>query len=261
MADMKQRVKKEAVSLGMDLCGVADAVTVNRDAPEGFRPSDYLPEAKSVVIIAQRMPEGSALASAAGRNGDILYMRSFWNTAEILDTAAHRLALFLENRFGYRSVPLPTYGPLRLHQGVPRGIISLKHTARIAGLGGIGRNSLLINTKLGNRLRLSGVITAAPFPSDKPYAGDPCPKNCRCCIDACPIGAIRDRSVDIIACMGRSIGHPLMQPYWSTRFLLWLSKKYSGIHGFVQDLNNMMMTHYSEACTRCMRACPFIGGR
>jgi epoxyqueuosine reductase len=258
MADIKKAVLSEIRKLGMDAVGIADAGIVNGDAPEGFRPANYLPEATSVIIIGMIMPAGSIRASAAGRDGDILFMRSFWNSAQILDTAAHRIAIMLEKRFGRRSIPLPTYSPMRLHNGIPKGILSLKHMARIAGLGGIGRNSLLINPKMGNRLRLSGVLTEAFLSPDRPFSGDPCPHGCSLCVKACPVNAIRDRSVDIITCMGRSIRHPLMQPYWSTRLLLWLSKKFNAMHGFVEDINNMMVTHYSEACTACMRACPYF---
>jgi epoxyqueuosine reductase QueG len=122
--------------------------------------------------------------------------------------------------------------------------------------GGIGKNSLLIHPKLGNRLRLSGVLTEAPLAPDEPFADDPCPPGCDCCARACPVGAVRDRSVDIIACMKKSIRHPLMQPYWSTRLLLWLSKKSRGMHRFIEDLNNMIMANYAEACSRSLVGCP-----
>jgi len=253
--DRKKLLVRRATELGMDLCGVADAALVDDRAPAGFRPADILEGARSVVIIAQRMPAGSFKSAEAGGAGDVLFLRSFWNSGLLLDTAAQTIARFIEDTTGAAAVAVPTYNPVRIHGGEPRGVVSLKHIAQLAGLGSLGRNSLLVNGTYGNLLRLSGVVTRAVFTPDTPDFSDPCPPNCSLCIDACPVGAIGDRSVAINTCMKLSIRHPMMQPYALTRFLLWLSKRRS-MHRFVEEMNNMLVTFYAESCSRCLAACP-----
>ncbi|MBN1534163.1 MAG: hypothetical protein JXA20_15940 [Spirochaetes bacterium] len=255
-SDKKKLLTGRAAALGMDLCGIADAAMVDEQAPDGFRPADLLEGARSVVIIAQRMPAGSLRTSGAGDAGGVLFLRSFWNSGLLLDAAAQTLARFIEERTGAPAVPIPAYTPLRIYGGEPRGVVSLKHIAQLAGLGSLGKNSLLINEAHGNTLRLAGVITRAAFTPDRPNLSDPCPPGCTLCIDACPVGAIRDRSIAINDCMRLSIRHPMMQPYALTRFLLWLSKKWKGAHRMVEDMNNMLVTFYAESCTRCLEACP-----
>lgn len=53
----EQTIKDLARDLGADLCGIAP-VGRFRDAPAGFWPQDVFPQARSVVALAKRFPEG-----------------------------------------------------------------------------------------------------------------------------------------------------------------------------------------------------------
>jgi ferredoxin len=69
----------------------------------------------------------------------------------------------------------------------PTGLFKL--TARLAGLGWIGKNRLLVTPDAGPRLSLAAVLTDAPL---QPTATEPMPDGCgECtlCIEACPVGA------------------------------------------------------------------------
>jgi epoxyqueuosine reductase QueG len=72
-----------------------------------------------------------------------------------------------------------------------RGHLSHKHVARMAGLGWIGRNNLLINKKYGSRIRLVTILTDLPLIADSP-SGTDC-GSCRACLQVCPAGAISER--------------------------------------------------------------------
>jgi len=88
-----------------------------------------------------------------------------------------------------------------------------KTAATCAGLGWIGKSGLLISREFGPRLSWATVLTDAPLPLNPyPVISSGC-GDCRCCVEACPSGAIRDvhwkRSaeykplIDVDRCMGQ----------------------------------------------------------
>lgn len=60
-----------------------------------------------------------------------------------------------------------------------------KTVAVRAGLGWIGKNSLLVTPEYGSAVRLSSLITDAPFEAAQPILESRC-KGCRRCVDMCP---------------------------------------------------------------------------
>ena len=65
-----------------------------------------------------------------------------------------------------------------------------KQYAAAAGLGTVGKNTLLIHPKFGSKLFLAAFLSTEqlePTPLPEPF--DPCGE-CRCCLDACPTGAL-----------------------------------------------------------------------
>lgn len=76
-----------------------------------------------------------------------------------------------------------------------------KRYAVEAGLGWIGRQSLLITPEYGSFILLGEIVmTAECNEYDKPYEGIGCGE-CRRCVEACPNGAVKERHIETSRCI------------------------------------------------------------
>lgn len=84
---------------------------------------------------------------------------------------------------------------------VDSGPVMEKDFAYMAGLGWIGRNSLLITPQFGSFCLIGCLFLDLDLPPDKPLEEDIC-QDCRVCIDACPTGCINeDRTINAANCI------------------------------------------------------------
>lgn len=79
-------------------------------------------------------------------------------------------------------------------------LLEREHAAR-AGLGAIGKHTLLIEPSVGSWMLLGAIVTTLPLePPGSALSGDPC-GSCTRCIEACPTSCIEPWSVDASACV------------------------------------------------------------
>lgn len=84
---------------------------------------------------------------------------------------------------------------VRLHEpsAMVRGVVDTaplleREFSQLAGLGWIGKNTMLINKWIGSWFFLSGLVTDLELEYDTPNEADHC-GTCRACLDACPTQA------------------------------------------------------------------------
>jgi len=196
-----QQVKESAYGLGADLCGIA-SVDRFQKAPEGFHPCDVLHDCKSVIVIGVRF-----LKSTLDAKSTIPYTVVRNELSVKMNLMAIQLASILEKN-GICAVPTGAIGPDEYDQktGKYRGIISLKHAAVLAGLGKIGKNTLLVNREFGNMVWLNAVLTTANLDGDPIAAYKACIPNCTLCLDSCPVKALDGVSMNQKDCWHYAFG-------------------------------------------------------
>ena len=188
-------IKEMTYLFGADVCGVAN-IERFENAPKGFHPLDIYSEAKSVIVFGKQF---SASLFEANTNVPYTFVKNKF--VELLDDISIQLTFNIESK-GYKAIPIPSDEPYEYWDSQNRhgkGILSLKHSAQASGIGYIGKNTLLINKKYGNRLYLGAVITNADLKPDD-LVNTSCPESCSICLKACPQSALDGITVNQKKC-------------------------------------------------------------
>ncbi|HTU26451.1 MAG TPA: tRNA epoxyqueuosine(34) reductase QueG, partial [Pirellulales bacterium] len=201
MADatgLSNELKQQARQLGFALVGICPAVT-----PPGFARFEdwlshgfagqmhYLPErrgayehphavldgARSIVMLTMNYRTAEP---AAARPGEGRVSRYAWGQDY------HQL---IRQRLGTLADWLRLQAPTASVRGVVDTAPLLERDfAQLAGLGWIGKNTLLLNREMGSWFFLAALLTDLALDYDAPSENDHC-GTCRACLDACPTGA------------------------------------------------------------------------
>lgn len=188
---IKEIIRGRVLELGADVCGFA-AIDRFDKAPAGFHPCDIFPDCKSVIVFGRALPKGLFEV-----NPRLIYSHFNSLSCPSVDQIAFETANYLEKTFQGIGIPIPCDSPYDYwneEEMQGRGLLSMKHAAVLAGIGVLGKNTMLINKDYGNRLTIGCILTDLSLESDEP-APDLCLEHCSLCIKSCPQGAIENGSV------------------------------------------------------------------
>lgn len=207
--DWRESIRQEALDLGFSLVGFTTADPLDeaiqrrwerwyaadraggnragkmnylrRRTPRRTHPRDLLPEAQSVIVVAAGYYQGDHDEKAAG--GKIARYAWGLDYHQVLCERLNRLAEAIAKsaaEFGYAD-------PI-VHRAITDSApLDERSLAARAGLGFIGKNTLLLHPEHGSWMLLGELLISIPFPPDEPVSNS-CGR-CRKCLDACPTQA------------------------------------------------------------------------
>lgn len=208
------RIKELALEAGFDLCGITRAQHLGRNEEvfrrwleRGFDASlSYMRNHLDVRFDTRRLVEGARTVVVCA-----VSYRS--HVSEGYDTACRtRIASYACNRDYHKTIRKMLQHVLRTLQQenpalagrifVDSAPLLEKQYAVEAGLGWIGRQSLLITPRFGSFVLLGEMVLCDEADSyDTPYTHNGCGA-CRRCLDACPTGAIvAPMTIDAARCV------------------------------------------------------------
>ncbi|MBI3152316.1 MAG: tRNA epoxyqueuosine(34) reductase QueG [Chloroflexi bacterium] len=212
MTTLEQAIKEKARQLGFVLAGVTSSepptyynifeAWLNQNLHGTMQylqnekradPKLILPECKSILVLALPYPplnqkpdshNDSAFRIASYALGDDYH--------DIIPPRLKKIVEFIEEQVGH---PIPN------RYYTDTGPILERELAQRAGLGWIGKNSMLINPRAGSTLFLAEILLGIELEPDEPFPTDHC-GTCTRCLTACPTHCILpDRTIDSRRCI------------------------------------------------------------
>lgn len=176
---------------------------------------DYLPETTDMQAVLDDPNKGYISRYALGRDYHKLMRKRLASLAEKISAVSgpHQYRAFVD------SAPV-----------LERGL------AEQAGLGWIGKNTMLINAQAGSWFFLGEIYTDLPLPIDEAQIDTHC-GSCTACLDDCPTGAIvAPNQVDARRCIS----------YLTIE-----------LHGSIPETLRPMMGNRIYGCDDCQLVCPW----
>ncbi|GAU79212.1 hypothetical protein [Fusibacter sp. 3D3] len=169
----------------IDVYGVVNAEAFINE-PKGHRPTDFLESAKAVIVFGREHLKSTLICN---ENEPYALVRN--SLTKAINDISIELCYMLEAE-GVIALPIHAVGGSKYDDETQksRGMLSLKYAAVLAGLGCIGKNTLVIHPKHGNLLWFGAVVINSALEASPVTMKQLCPTHCKLCIEACPVGAI-----------------------------------------------------------------------
>jgi len=204
-------IKQEAASLGFAACGIApsahlhdDEIHLNNWIQKGFHAGmDYMPKHAKLRANPELLVENAKSV--------IVFLYNYYPSKMMDEKSPYLISAYAYGQ-DYHEVIREKLNIfiLKFKEQIPgisiRGFVDSapvleRAWATRAGLGWIGKNSMLISKRNGSYFFISELITDIELEYDPPMGGNYC-GDCSRCMDACPTSAITDlRTVDANKCI------------------------------------------------------------
>ena len=221
---LEEMIKAQAYGLGFDLAGITTLGPMETSAAfddwigRGYAGQmHYLPRGAEKRRDSRLPVPGTASAivvaldyGGAEPAGPIARYARGDDYHDVMTARLDELHRWLEVELG-REVVGKSY--------VDTGPVLERDLARRAGLGWFGKNTNLVNPKLGSFFFIGALLVDVPLTADAPFEADRC-GSCTRCLDACPTDAfVEPRMLDATLCISYltienrdSIPHELRKP-------------------------------------------------
>jgi epoxyqueuosine reductase len=248
LQDLTDRLKAEGLRLGFDQVGVAPAVAapgfpsflqwlddgcaagmgyIERSAGSREHPGSLLDHVRSVIVVSiiygKKEPDAESPLPTQGkvaryaRGSD--YHRVLWDKLEELLAWLRAECPAIRGRAVADTAPLLE-----------------RDFAKLAGLGWIGKNTMLINRRLGSFTFLGALLIDAQLAYDVPHQANHC-GSCTRCLDACPTDAFTaPYRLDARRCIS----------YWTIEH-----------RGVLDEQNASRLHDWVFGCDICQDVCPW----
>jgi epoxyqueuosine reductase len=246
MISIATRIKEQAHALGFELAGIAPAAEADGFAQlqdwlaQGFagemeymtrhadargHPASILPSVRSVVMVGINY-HSPLTTHHSPLHGRISCYAGGLDYHDVLRGKLKSLLAWIQEQVpGTRGRAVIDTAPLLE-----------RDFARRAGLGWFGKNTMLIDKKLGSYFFLGALLLDLELPADEPFASAHC-GSCTRCLDACPTDAF-------------------VGPYQldARRCITYLTIE---LHGSIADELKPMMGDWIFGCDVCQEVCPW----
>lgn len=153
-------------------------------------PKQILPECNSILVLA--LPYENSEFKVQSSEFRIAAYALGADYHDVIPPRLQQIVEFIEEQVGH---PVPN------RYYTDTGPILERELAQRAGLGWIGKNSMLINPQAGSTFLLAEILLGIELEPDPPFPTDHC-GSCTRCLDACPTQCILpNRTLDASRCI------------------------------------------------------------
>jgi epoxyqueuosine reductase len=208
---LSEFIKQEAALLGFSACGIARADILNLDRvflqnwlQKGYHAGmDYMQKHAELRVNPELLVENAKSV--------IVFLYNYYPAKMMEEDSPYLISAYAYGK-DYHEVIREKLNILiskiqtRIPESAIRGFVDSapileRAWASLAGLGWIGKNSMLISKRNGSYFFISELITDIELEYDQPMGGNYC-GDCSRCMDTCPTAAITDlRVVDANKCI------------------------------------------------------------
>jgi len=188
MQEAERNLRELARGEGIDVFGVAAVGQLWEDQiylepKESFRHLAY------GIVMGHRLSKSVLESIVDGPT--LIYKHHYQRVNLLLDRAALRVAGEIQS-WGYDALPIAASQLIDWERLL--GHLSHRSVGALAGIGWIGRSTLLVHPDFGAQVRYVTVLTDLPLAVARPLQMD-CGE-CRKCVEICPAKAISERKDD-----------------------------------------------------------------